>query len=125
MTMLSYAVSYKIEYEELPNISAYEFQFNLSRSIARNLPDSDHLLMEHDVIQFGENIIRELIDRRLIHNTRIESRICNEIFEKYRQDPCIQTITERFILDDTYRFSPLIGIGRNHHTITVYFSLHG
>ena len=123
--MLSYAVSYKIEYDQLPNISAYEFQFNLSRSIARNLKDCNNLLTEQEVVQFGEKILRELINRELVHKTRIEAVVCSEIFEKYRNDPCIQTIVENFILDDTFRFTPLIGIGKLHHKLTVYFSLHG
>ena len=112
-------------YEDLPGILKYEFHFSFSNSIARNIRDETQFLRAGEVKNLGEKILIEVLDKGYLNNGRIESRVCEEIFEKHRDDPCIQTVIENFHLEDSFKFTPLIGIKKTNTVFSVFLSLHG
>ena len=122
--MLTYRVTSPLQQGVIPSVRSIEFNLSLNAEIFNQIDNIRQFVTEESVRQLGDSILTELIANNWTNTGRLSSSQCSQILDKLRDDPCLQTITDKISLETFFNCEILLSVQRFNTKLEFQLSLH-
>lgn len=122
--MLTYRVTSSLQQGVIPSVRSIEFNLSLNAEIFNQIDNIRQFVTEESVRQLGDSILTELIANNWTNTGRLSSSQCSQILDKLRDDPCLQTITDKISLETFFNCEILLSVQRFNTKLEFQLSLH-